>query len=224
MKYRFIIQEMKESGNPNVLAFLKDAEKIKRLSKRERDYFLQNRSMPGAVKRLVEEFIPYIIYVAYSNSHKTKTLSILDLINEGILGAYAAFERNRKGGVTLTKRKVNYSIKWNIKSAVLKDYYQGFADIDIEDCVPNIDDYQGEDELIEDINSQWLRSVLTEMIMEEMGSRDGSIIIDYYLGQDPDLKEIADKYGVSCERVRQITRNFSKLYKRVENLKRIRQM
>ena len=133
MKYRFIIQEMKESGDPNVLAFLKDAAKIKRLSKNERDFYLQNRSMPGAVKRLVEGFIPYVIFVAYCNSHKTKTLSVLDLINEGVLGAYKAFEKNLKKGEILTRRRVNSKIKSNIRYAVLKDYYQGFADVALED-------------------------------------------------------------------------------------------
>ena len=133
MKYRFIIQEMKESGDPNVLAFLKDAAKIKRLSKKERDFYLQNRSMPGAVKRLVEGFIPYVIFVAYCNSHKTKTLSVLDLINEGVLGAYKAFEKNLKKGEILTRRRVNSKIKSNIRYAVLKDYYQGFADVALED-------------------------------------------------------------------------------------------
>jgi hypothetical protein len=39
-----------------------------------------------------------------------------------------------------------------------------------------------------------------------------------------DLKEIAKKYGVSKERVRQITHNFSKLYRKAENLKSIRQL
>lgn len=224
MKYRLIIQEMKESGDPNVLAFLKDAEKIKKLSKRERDYYLQNRCMPGAVEKLVEEFIPYIIFVAYSNSHKTKTLTVLDLINEGILGAYAAFERNRKKGKTLTKKSVNYSIKWTIRSAVFKDFNRGVADVSFEDSLLTDDDMKGEDEWIEDINTKWLRPFLTEIIMEEMGSRDGGIIIDYYLGEDEDVKEIADKYGISCDRVRQITRSFSKLYKKVENLKRLRQM
>ena len=32
MKYRMIIQDMKESGDANVVAFLKDAEKIKPMS------------------------------------------------------------------------------------------------------------------------------------------------------------------------------------------------
>lgn len=133
MKYKYILQEMKESGDPNVLAFLNDAAKIKRLSKRERDYFLQNRNMPGAVKKLVEGFIPYAIFVAYSNSYKTKRLSVLDLINEGILGAYGAFERNQKGGCTLTKRGVNSSIKCSIRKAVMRDCNSPFEDIALED-------------------------------------------------------------------------------------------
>ena len=132
MKYNHIIQEMKESGDPNVLAFLKDAAKIKRLSKNERDFYLQNRSMPGAVKRLVEGFIPYVIFVAYCNSHKTKTLSVLDLINEGVLGAYKAFEKNLKKGESLTRRKVNSQIKSNIKYAVLRDYCHGSLEIAID--------------------------------------------------------------------------------------------
>ena len=132
MKYKYILQELKESGDPNVLAFLKDAEQIKRLSKKERDFFLQNRWMPGAVSKLVEGFIPYVIFVAYSNSHKTKTLSVLDLINEGVLGAYKAFEKNRKKGESLTRRRVNSQIKNNIKYAVLRDYCHGSLEIAID--------------------------------------------------------------------------------------------
>ena len=64
MKYKYIIQELKETGDPNVLAFLKDAERIKRMSKKERDYCLQSRWMYESVKKLVEEFIPFIIMVA----------------------------------------------------------------------------------------------------------------------------------------------------------------
>ena len=139
MKYKYILQEMKETGDPNVLAFLNDTAKIKRMSKKERDFFLQNRCKPGALKRLVEEFIPYAIYVAYFNAPKLKTLSVLDLINEGILGAYTAFERNSRGEV-LTKRRVNHSIKCNIRRAVQKDYFDGFADIAIEDV--EIDNYK----------------------------------------------------------------------------------
>ena len=132
MKYKYILQEMKEMGDHNVVAFLKDAEQIKRLSKKERDFCLQNRCKPGVLKRLVEGFIPYAIYVAYFNAPKLKTLSVLDLINEGILGAYAAFERNNRGE-TLTKRRVNCAIKSNIRCAVQREYYHAFADIAIED-------------------------------------------------------------------------------------------
>lgn len=223
MKYKYIIQELKESGDPNVLAFLKDAEKIKRMAKKERDYCLQNRWMYESVKKLVEEFIPYIIMVAYGHQNRTKTLTVLDLINEGILGAYAAFEKSPVGEV-LTRKRVDKRIKWCIKSAVLKDYNQGFADVAYDECMSGVEDWKDENDLIEDINGEWLRLHLTSVIMENMGERDGGIIIDYYLGEDADLKEIAEKYGVSKERARQITRNFSKLYKKAENLKSIRQL
>ena len=67
-------------------------------------------------------------------------------------------------------------------------------------------------------------STPTTELAVRMSGADGGIIIDYYLGEDADLKEIAEKYGVSKERARQITRNFSKLYKKAENLKSIRQL
>ena len=98
MKYRMIIQDMKESGDANVVAFLKDAEKIKPMSKRERDYCLQNRYRPESVQKLVEEFIPYIIWVAYTFGDNAKMLTVLDLISEGILGAYDAFSKSAKDG------------------------------------------------------------------------------------------------------------------------------
>ena len=123
MKYIEIIQDLIEAGDPMVKAFLKDAGRIKRLSKKERDYFLQNRRKPGAVTKLVEEFIPFIIMVAYGYSQKAKMLSVLDLINEGVLGAYVAFERTKKGEI-LTKRRVISSIKSMIKKTVYKEYHR----------------------------------------------------------------------------------------------------
>ena len=223
MKYKYIIQELKETGDPNVLAFLKDAEKIKRMSKKERDYCLQNRWMYESVKKLVEEFIPYIIMVAYGHQNRTKTLSVLDLINEGILGAYSAFEKSLIGEI-LTKKRVDNLIKWRIRDAVLRDYHKGSVDLLSEDCLPSHENLQDEDGIIEDINGEWLRLHLTNVIMEKLGERDGGIIIDYYLGDDTDTKKLADKYGVSRERVRQIIRNLSKHYKKAENLKSIRQL
>ena len=50
--------------------------------------------------------------------------------------------------------------------------------------------------------------------MDKYGSRDGNIIIDYYLDGNTDLKIIAKKYNVSRERIRQIeTRAIAKLKK-----------
>ena len=122
MKYKLIIQEMKESKNKNVRAFVRDVEKLKRMTKKQRDMYLKNRQKPGAVTNLVEGFIPYIIMVAYVHSDKVNTLSVLDLINEGILGAYAAFERNSKNGEPLTRRRVRSQIKTRIRKAVYNGY------------------------------------------------------------------------------------------------------
>ena len=135
MKYKHIIQEMKEANDPNMMAFVKDVEKMKRLTKKEKDHYLQTRFLPESVQKLVEDFIPYIIFVAYCNKGKTKNLQMLDLINEGILGTYAAFERSTKDGL-LTKFKVQHSIRNRIRKAINIDYCQSIAEYSFEICVP----------------------------------------------------------------------------------------
>ena len=117
MKYKVIIQELKESDDKNVQAFLHDVEKMRRITKKDRDKYLKNRQKPGAVTKLLEGFIPYIIMVAYAYIDKTRTATLLDLINEGILGAYAAFEKNSKNGEPLTRRRVRSQIKTRIRKA-----------------------------------------------------------------------------------------------------------
>ena len=117
MKYKLIIQEMKESKDLNVRAFVHDVEKLKRMTKKERDYYLKNRYTPEAVRKLIKEFIPYITIIAYNYSNKAKTMTMLDLIDEGILGAYAAFEKNSKDGEPLTRRRVRSQIKTRIRKA-----------------------------------------------------------------------------------------------------------
>ncbi len=117
MKYKVIIQEMKESKDKNVRAFVRDVEKLKRMTKKERDYYLKNRYTPEAVRKLIKEFIPYITIIAYNYSNKAKTMTMLDLIDEGILGAYAAFEKNSKNGEPLTRRRVRSQIKTRIRKA-----------------------------------------------------------------------------------------------------------
>lgn len=118
MKYKVIIQELKESDDKNLQAFLHDVEKLKRMTKKQRDRYLKDRQKPGAVTKLLEGFIPYIIMVAYAYMEKTRTVTLLDLINEGVLGAYAAFERNSKVGEPLTRRRVRSKIKTRIRKVV----------------------------------------------------------------------------------------------------------
>ncbi len=108
---------MKESKDKNVRAFVRDVEKLKRMTKKERDYYLKNRYTPEAVRKLIKEFIPYITIIAYNYSNKAKTMTMLDLIDEGILGAYAAFEKNSKNGEPLTRRRVRSQIKTRIRKA-----------------------------------------------------------------------------------------------------------
>ena len=105
MKYEVIIQELKASNDKNVRAFVRDMEKLKRMTKKQRDIYLKNRQKPGAVTKLMEGFIPYSILVAYNHSEKVNTLSVLDLINEGILGE------------PLTRRRVRSQIKTRIRKA-----------------------------------------------------------------------------------------------------------
>ena len=223
MSYRTIIQEMKETGDPNILAFLSDVERIGKMTSRQRHYYLENRQMPCAVDKIVKDFIPYIIKKAYVFSRYTKSLTILDLVNEGVFGAYAALAKRSGSGKPMT-RCINTYIIHYIINALRKDHEQRTVDCKDEDIVLFDEDLQTEDSIIEDINREWERSLLTEMILEKIGSRNGNIILEYYLNCDYTLEELGKKYGVSGERVRQITHNFAKLYKKTANIKTIRQM
>ena len=222
MKYKVIIQELKASDDKNVRAFVRDMENLKPLTKKERDFYLQNRYNPVAKEKLIADFIPYIIMVAYAHSEKTKNLSVLDLINEGILGAYTAYEKHEKKGETLTRRRVCEWIKKNIRKAINIANSRNSMDVYYE-CL--IDDEQmDEDSIIDDVNGKWLRQYLAELIMDQMNKRNGKIIIEYYLGGNDDLKKIGDKYGISHERVRQIINNFAPLYRKLENIKLLREL
>ena len=222
MKYKVIIQELKASNDKNVRAFVRDMEKLKPLTKKERDFYLQNRYNPVAKEKLIADFIPYIIMVAYAHSEKTKNLSVLDLINEGILGAYTAYEKHEKKGETLTKRRVCEWIKKNIRKAIYNANSKNSMDV-YNECLMD-DDQMGEESIIDDVNGKWLRQYLTELIMDQMNKRNGRIIIEYYLGGNDDLKKIGYKYGISHERVRQIINNFAPLYRKLENIKLLREL
>ena len=217
MKYKFILQEMKEASDPNVKAFLKDVERMKRLTKQEKDFYLKTRYLSSSVKKLVEDFIPYVIYVAYSYSQKTKTLQMLDLINEGILGAYAAFDYSAKYGI-LTKRRVQNSIKNYIRRAVNKDMCQSIADYTFDTCMHERP--MNDEGVITEIDRSYVKRVLNDMLEDSLGERDTSIIFDYYWGKVENIKELSIKYGITSERCRQIIRSVEFLsYSDIHKLK-----
>ena len=210
MKYKHIIQEMKEARDPNMMAFVKDVEKMKRLTKKEKDHYLQTRFLQESVQKLVEDFIPYIIFVAYGYKDKSKSLKMLDLINEGILGAYAAFDKSTKDG-RLTKIRVYNGIRGNIQKAIRKDTNQSIAEYSSDICLPEgpMDD-DGE---IMDVERESVRNLLMDSFVKNFGSRDAEIIYDYYWGKTEDLQLLSVKYDLTCERCRQVIKKVKSLNK-----------
>ncbi len=118
MKYSFIIHELKNSADQNVRTFVKDVEGIKRLTVKERQHYLANLQEAEALNILVNDFIPYIIRVAYANSSKSNVLSVLDLVNEGILGTYKALNRKHRKDKDIT-RLIRAQIRNQIQSMVV---------------------------------------------------------------------------------------------------------
>ena len=218
MRYKLIIQALRESSDNNVLAFVKDVEKMKRLTAEERQYYLANREEAEAVNILVKDFIPYIIKVAYMHSQKTSTLSVLDLINEGIVGAYAAFEKCNSRGKKMVNTVRVYINKY-ISQLVEKKDISETAEFVIEETISDGDEEWFDDHvIIRRIDRQNERSILTKLLSNKIGARKASIIIAYYLHEDADLKTLSKQYGISRERIRQIVHNFSQLYRNVGNL------
>ena len=217
MKYKHIIQEMKEANDPNMMAFVKDVEKMKRLTKKEKDHYLQTRFLPESVQKLVEDFIPYIIFVAYRYKDKTNSLQLLDLINEGILGAYAAFERSTKDG-RLTRLGVYYSIRSYMHKAIKRERKLDFAEYRYDTCEPvgQLDD-DGE---IMDVDRESVRNLLMDSFVKNFGPRDAEIIFDYYWEKTEDLQLLSIRYGLSRERCRQVIKNVENLtYSEIKRLK-----
>lgn len=205
MRYQLIIQQMKESHDYNVKAFVRDVERKRRLTTEERQYYLTNIKEPYAVSSLVEDMIPYVIKVAYEKSESAKNLSILDLVNEGIVGAYAAIAKYHQRGIEMPRPIRTYIIRYIDNVIKSKDSIMSEG-IDLDEYASDVDFFKEIDRIKQ-------RRLLTKLIMDNYGSRDGNIIIDYYLDGNTDLKIIAKKYNVSRERIRQIACNFSKLYK-----------
>ena len=213
-----VIQALRESSDNNVQAFVKDIEKMKRLTAEERQYYLANREEADAVNILVEDFIPYIIKVAYVYSRKTSTLSVLDLINEGIVGAYAAFEKCDSRGKKMVN-KVRVFINRYISQLVEKKDLSETAEFIIEETVTDGDEEWFDNHaIIKGIDRALERKLLTQLLSDKIGERKASIIIAYYMHEDADLKMLSKQYGISRERIRQIVHNFSQLHKNAGNL------
>ena len=210
MRYKLIIQELKKSTDQNVRAFVNDVEGMKRLTSEQRQYHLANLQERESISLLVKDFIPYIVRVAYANSWKSNVLSVLDLVNEGIIGAYTGLEksyRGKKDAVRLTRVYIqNYISKMIAHNGGL-----------ISSGV-NPDDYCSADsDFIRTLDHAKKRALLSNLLTAKIGERDGQIIIDYFSDKDVDIKALSKRYGVSCERIRQVARNFSQLYK-MDNL------
>lgn len=211
MEYKLVIQELKKSRNQNIRAFAKEVEGIKKLTSKERQYYLANLHQAEYISLLVKDYIPYIVKVACANSWKTNVLSVLDLVNEGIVGAYTGLEkscRDNNNAARLTRAYIqNYISKiisnngGMISSGVNPDNFSS------EDC-----------DFIRTLDRAKKRALLSNLLTSKIGERRGMIILDYFTDKDANIKALSKKYGVSCERIRQITRNFSQLYKKVENL------
>lgn len=211
MKYTFVIQELKAGGNPNILAFLRDVEKIRKLTSKERHYLLENRHLPHATDTLVKDFIPYIIKTAYGFRHFCNGLTILDLINEGIFGAYAALNKRSGSGKRMT-RYIDTYIIYSIRNAIKNAADPCLTDFVFDECAPTEEDYWDEDDFFKEMDQENQRMILRNMMEKSLGTRDAGIIYDYYFEREMnDFKKIGKKYGVGRERVRQIVQSPSKM-------------
>ena len=58
MKYKQIVQELRESKDLNVQIFLNDVDKITKLSQKEKKSLLTKLQNPGVIDTLVKNYIP----------------------------------------------------------------------------------------------------------------------------------------------------------------------
>ena len=154
---------------------------------------------------------------ALVHSQKTSTLSVLDLINEGIVGAYAAFEKYDSCGQEMV-RKVRVFINRYISQLVEKKDISETAELIFEETLSDSDDWFDNHAIIKRIDRQNERKLLTRLLSDKIGAHKASIIIAYYMYEEADMKTLSKEHGVNRERIRQIVSDFSKLYTNVDNL------
>ena len=80
MKYKQIVQELRESQDMNVQLFLLDAEKIIKLPRKVKKGMLSQLQNPGVIDTLVKNYIPTIIRIAYANSLLMNSVSVSDKV------------------------------------------------------------------------------------------------------------------------------------------------
>lgn len=119
MRYKQIIKELKESKDLNVQIILNDAEKIIKLPRKEKKLKLSQLEKPGVIDTLVKNYIPTIIRIAYPNSLLMSSVSFLDLVEEGVLGAYKCLNKYKKVG-TVSDKVVRATIIGTIKRLACK--------------------------------------------------------------------------------------------------------
>ena len=119
MKYKLIIQELRESHDMNVQIFLNDVDKIIKLSQKEKKSLLTKLQNPGVIDTLVKNYIPTIIRIAYANSLLMNSVSFLDLVEEGVIGAYKCLNKYKKDGA-VSDRTLRATIISTIKKLVCK--------------------------------------------------------------------------------------------------------
>lgn len=202
MNYKIIIQELKASHDPNVQAFVKEVEHMKRLTTKKRGFYLRNHHDPEAVRILVNDYIPYIIRVAYEHKDKNKKMSVLDLINEGILGAYAAFKKDDVCGRTMTA-----NIRWYINRYIndIAENNGCSSDEDFFSHEYSLDNDEEED-IINEMDHERERILLMSLLENGKGIKHRGIIRTFYFDCGQDYNAVAEMYGLSRERIRQIVK------------------
>ena len=196
MKYNLILKELKESPDRNIQRFANEVESMKRLSKKDRERLFKTPKEPGVVNMLVYDTIPYAMKVAYEQNKKSKTLSVLELINVGIEGAFAAFKRFDYEGINMSKVMRAY-IKKYIVETIAENEIMSFQKCDVERLGAK------ERDVIEKMDHEVYHRRICHIIKDYFGDRYGQIIIDYNM-ERATADELAEKYGVGKERIRQI--------------------
>lgn len=202
MNYKIIIQELKASQDPNVLAFVKEVEHMKRLTTKKRGYYLRNHRDPEAVRILVNDYIPYIIRVAYEHKDLNRKMSVLDLINEGILGAYDAFKNEDICGHKMTanirlyiNRYIN-DVAENNGCSSDEDFYSHEYSLDNDE----------EEDIINEMDHERERILLRNLLDTAKGIKFRGIVRNFYFDCGQNYNTVADMYGLSRERIRQIVK------------------